>query len=70
MRNAKRRVQMANVLSLHERCSSELKQKDIKAGQDQKSVVGHLKEHGARAGVKHQRAKPVGPAGEVSWGGG
>jgi hypothetical protein len=37
---------MASVLSLHERCSSEHKQKDIKAGQDQKSVVGHLKEHG------------------------
>jgi hypothetical protein len=37
---------MANVLSLHERCSSEQKQKDIKAAKDQTSVVGHLKEGG------------------------
>lgn len=35
---------MANVLSLHERCSSEQEQKDIKAAKDQKSVVGRLKE--------------------------
>lgn len=37
---------MANVLSLHERRSSEHKQNDIKAGQDQKGVVSRLKEHG------------------------
>jgi hypothetical protein len=35
---------MANALSLHERCSSEHKQNDIKAGKDQKNVVGRLKE--------------------------
>jgi hypothetical protein len=46
MRNAKKWVQMANVLSLHERCSSEHKQKDIKAAKDQKSIVRRLKEHG------------------------
>jgi hypothetical protein len=33
-----------NALSLHERCSSEHKQKDIKAAKDQKGVVGRLKE--------------------------
>ena len=37
---------MTDVLSLHERRSSEHKQNDIKACQDQKSVVGRLKEHG------------------------
>jgi hypothetical protein len=33
-----------NVLSLHERCSSEHKQKDIYAAKDQKVIVGFLKE--------------------------
>ena len=33
-----------NVLSLHERCSSEDKQKDINATKDQKEIVGLLKE--------------------------
>ena len=37
---------MANVLSLHKRCSSEQKQKDIKSAKDQTSVVCHLKEGG------------------------
>jgi hypothetical protein len=44
MRSAKKKVQMANVLSLHERRSSEQKQKDIKAAKDQKTELGRLKE--------------------------
>lgn len=35
---------VGNVLSLHERCSSEHKQKDIKAAEDQKKLVDPLKE--------------------------
>jgi|SRR6267154_3696620 len=37
-------LQIVNALSLHERCSSEQNQKDIKAAKDQKCVVGGLKE--------------------------
>ena len=44
MRSAEKMSAMANVLSLHERCSSEQKQKDIQAAKDQKGVVGRLKE--------------------------
>ena len=35
---------IGNVLSLHERCSSEHKQKDIKAAEDQKKLVDPLKD--------------------------
>ena len=38
-------VQMANVLSLHERCSSEHKQKDINAAKNQKELVGSLEKN-------------------------
>ena len=41
---AMRNVKNGNVLSLHERCSSEHKQKDVNAAKDQKEMVGLLKE--------------------------